>query len=464
MNGVTLPYRRLSLLVLALILGGTAVLSQSDRSAAFANTIAIPEAPGIDGGTYISLAVDSPGRAVLSHYDRTTQDLKVLRCGDGACMSGNTTAFPDLSGHDVGRYSALVLDFADTPVIAYQDATAGALKLVRCGNNRCTAGNTFSTPDAASAGYNNDIALDAANYPVVSYSNVSGDLKLLHCGDQSCSAGNSIATPAAAVVGGPTALALDGAGNPVVAYYDSSISRLRVLHCGNANCTAGNTFATPDTSGNVGIDPSLALDADGYPVISYGDASGGHLKVLHCGNADCTAGNSIVTPDPLDGGAEFTSIALDAAGYPVVAYHDIGLHTLKVLHCADPNCNVVSYAAAPDPTGDPFNDVGWYASMALDAFGQPFVGYKYNNAGQLRVVHCGNQLCTKPKAGPVGDANCDLLVNSIDAALILQAGAALVPDVPCPLEADVNRNGGIDAVDAALVLQYIAGLLAHLPP
>ena len=58
-----------------------------------------------------------------------------------------------------------------------------------------------------------------------------------------------------------------------------------------------------------------------------------------------------------------------------------------------------------------------------------------------------------------GDANCSGTVDSIDAALILQASAQLVDSVRCPLNADVNASGTIDSVDAAIVLQAVAGLL-----
>jgi len=61
-----------------------------------------------------------------------------------------------------------------------------------------------------------------------------------------------------------------------------------------------------------------------------------------------------------------------------------------------------------------------------------------------------------------GDSDCNGSVNSIDAALILQNGAGLLANVPCPGGADVDDNGMINAIDAALVLQFTAGLLDEL--
>jgi hypothetical protein len=69
---------------------------------------------------------------------------------------------------------------------------------------------------------------------------------------------------------------------------------------------------------------------------------------------------------------------------------------------------------------------------------------------------------TPTPAGRVGDVNRDGDVNSIDAALILQFAAGLLPSLPPT--ADANIDGRVDSIDAALVLQFSAGLLPTLPP
>jgi len=64
----------------------------------------------------------------------------------------------------------------------------------------------------------------------------------------------------------------------------------------------------------------------------------------------------------------------------------------------------------------------------------------------------------------IGDVDCGGAVDAIDAALLLQFGAAFIPVLPCPPNADVNGDGRSNAVDASLILQLVAGLLPALPP
>ncbi len=64
----------------------------------------------------------------------------------------------------------------------------------------------------------------------------------------------------------------------------------------------------------------------------------------------------------------------------------------------------------------------------------------------------------------LGDVNCDGVVNSVDAALLLQFAAGVIGSLACQGTADVNKDGSINSIDAALILQFSAGLLTRLPP
>lgn len=69
---------------------------------------------------------------------------------------------------------------------------------------------------------------------------------------------------------------------------------------------------------------------------------------------------------------------------------------------------------------------------------------------------------TVAAAKACGDVNDSGSVNSVDAQLVLQLKAALIPSLINPASADVNGDGNITAVDAALILQLEAGLINAL--
>ncbi len=59
-----------------------------------------------------------------------------------------------------------------------------------------------------------------------------------------------------------------------------------------------------------------------------------------------------------------------------------------------------------------------------------------------------------------GDVDCTGATTSVDAALVLQFSAALIQNLPCQGEADVNGDDRVSSLDAAIILQISAGLFA----
>ena len=101
----------------------------------------------------------------------------------------------------------------------------------------------------------------------------------------------------------------------------------------------GNIIAAPDTADAVGTYTSLAMDSNGNPVVSYRDETNDDLKILHCNDPNCIGGDeSIIDPDFNDTVGEGSSLALDANGNPVVSYFYGNTSDLRVLHCIDANC------------------------------------------------------------------------------------------------------------------------------
>lgn len=67
-----------------------------------------------------------------------------------------------------------------------------------------------------------------------------------------------------------------------------------------------------------------------------------------------------------------------------------------------------------------------------------------------------------PGPPPPGDADCNGVVDSRDALLVLQFDAGLIDKLTytCSL-ADVNADGVVNSIDASLILQFVAGLSDH---
>jgi hypothetical protein len=294
-----------------------------------------------------------------------------------------------------------VLDAAGNPVISYQYGMDQDLRILHCDDPNCDGiGDSITSPDTAgSVGYSTSLALDATGNPVVSYSDFTNDdLKVLHCDDPNCDGtGDSITSPDPAG-GSSTSLVLDASGNPVIAY--AGDSGMKLLHCDDPNCDGtGEIIASPDAGG---APASMTLDASGNPVVSIYDHVNDDLRLLHCNDPNCDGvGESVTLPDAAGDVGQWASLVLDAAGNPVVSYFDVTNWDLKVLHCDDPNC---------DGTGDsitvPDMGGGLYTSLALDASGNPVISYCGNTG--LHVLHCD-------------DPNCDGVGESITA-----------PDIGCP--------------------------------
>jgi hypothetical protein len=317
-----------------------------------------------------------------------------------------TTVDGEGPGDDVGEYTSIAIGADGLPVISYYDAIARTLKVAHCGNAACSTGaplgaqNTITTVDnqgpTKNVGTYTSIAIGTDGLPVISYRDATDDaLKVAHCGNAACSAGNTLTTvdDPANLVGRDTSIAIGADGLPVISYRDMSALALKVAKCSNAACTGASTITTvDDPANNVGLHTSIAIGDDGLPVISYQDATAYALKVVKCVNAACTGASTITTvDDPAERVGEYTSIAIGDDGLPVVSYRDATAFALKVAKCANAACTGVSTITTVD---DPANNVGEYTSIAIGDDGPPVISYSDSTARALKVAKCANAACT----------------------------------------------------------------------
>ena len=308
------------------------------------------------------------------------------------------------SGTNVGSYSSMTIGTDGLPVISYFDIAKAQLKVTKCGNGACSANNSATTVDSASGvGMYTSIAIGADGMPAIAYyDSTNGALKFARCADKDCAGGNAITTvDSTGTVGKFASLAIGADGLPVMSYYDVKNSTLKVAKCGNAACTAENTITTVDTLGDVGQFASIAIGADGLPVISYASLDSFNstaIKVAKCGNAACSTGNVIRAP--FQGRGTISALTVGADGLPIlIVVEGFGGGTLTALKCGNADCSALNVFSSLDSAGSGVakRDV----SITTGADGLPLISYM--SGDKLKVAKCGNVACSSGNTSNVVD-------------------------------------------------------------
>ena len=306
------------------------------------SSIAI-DAGAASRGTFNSIAIGSDGRPVISYYDATAQALRVARCSAADCSGAITLTTVDDQANDVGRHTAIAIGGDGFPIISYRDHTARALKVAKCINVACTGATTITTLD------------DSANQ-----------------------------------VGEYTSIAVGPDGLAVISYYDRTAARLKVAKCSNAACTAASVVNVPYSGSDIGRFSSIAIDAAGFPVISYQDAFAGSLEVSKCTTLNCSNATRATVDAPANIVGSYTAITLLGDGSPVISYYDSTAQALKVARCSSPSC---AGSAVVTTIDDSANDVGQSSAIAIGADGLPVISYRDITAGSLKLAKCGSRSC-----------------------------------------------------------------------
>lgn len=355
-----------------------------------------------------SCQVGSSIRAI--HEDGSVTCWSDAPLNRAAIPAANTYTTVDSAG-SVGLYPSITIGPDGLPLISYTDQSNLDLKVLHCGNLACNSDNTLTTVDSSdNIGWNSSIAIGSDGLPIISYDDdTNDDLKVAHCGNLLCNDDNTITTvDAPGDVGHRTSIVIGADGLAVISYWDIANLDLKFVHCGNLLCNSDNTITTVDSAGDLAHEHATTLGVDGLAIISYWDATNADLKVLHCGNALCNSGNTITTVDSAGEVGRDSSITIGADGLPVISYTDGTAldYALKVLHCGNLLCTGGNTATTVDNIGT----VGYYSNITIGTDGLPIISYLDITNFDLKVVHCGNVGCnsgnlllTLDSSGNVGD-------------------------------------------------------------
>lgn len=386
-------------------------LVNSDGSVVCASTGGPPVVSVVDDpttnlvGSSPSIAIGADGLPAISYQDGTARSLKLAKCNDPACTGGDEAIVTlDDPANEVGNPNDLAIGADGNPVIAYHDATLRDVKVVKCNDPACSgSGETITVVAGAhAAGSWLSIAVGLDGNPVIAFfDDTDHGLHVVKCNDPACVGGDETDTAVdttASYVGFFASIAVPADGLPVVAYFDDTNNHLKVAKCNDATCAGHNeTISEVDGPGMDFYYVSIAVGSDGLPVISYKSEYQGTVRVCKCNDAACSGGDeSIVVLDgPTPPVGAPTAIAIGADNLPVIAYQDQQLDALKVAKCLDSICSPppVAHLTIVD---HPAEAVASGIDIAVGTDGYPVIAYHDSTAGRLKVAKCFTRSCFAP--------------------------------------------------------------------
>ena len=306
----------------------------------------------LDVGSHVSIASNSAGRTYVSYYDAALGDLMVATYvgAGGNCGTDNRwlCGRPAYAG-DVGQFTSIATaPVSRLPTIAFYNADTNAITSIRLSN-----GVWSSIVIAYVEGGHTSLKM-AGDTHIAFYCGSCGPDRLMHAQSGFGGTGNCASTSwrcdeidSGPGVGQYPSLALDGSGQPRIAYHHGATTGLRYAEKYGSNWTIREVL--PVTSGYYA---SLAVDVNNgdLPHIAHYNASTGKLgyavRVGSGGNCGLNSSSSTFEwqCDEIDDMGTLVhtrdvALALDLAGYPVIAYHRYlisGIHTVSTLDVARP--------------------------------------------------------------------------------------------------------------------------------
>jgi len=324
---------------------------------------------------------------------------------DGYDFSAEIVTDEDMSGQ-----TTMAIGIDGYPIIAYKQQTENFLKTAKCIDKYCKEEPIINIIDESTTDVGGfaSIGIGVDGYPVMSYyDNTNLDLKVAKCTDINCSNPPIITTvDSVGNMGWYTSLAIGADGYPIIAYWALTGSDLKVAKCINQECTGASILTVVDTTGDTGLFPSIVIGDDNLPIISYFNATDKDLYTAKCTAADCTGAVKISKQDSVGNVGLNTSIDIGNDSLPVIAYEDNINNDVKVLKCADIDCGTVASTTTVFSNGNSGN----FISMKVDPDGYPVIAfYSQDGTGaRLNVTKCLDAGCTTSVNSIIDDPNTGL--------------------------------------------------------
>jgi hypothetical protein len=299
------------------------------------------ESLGGNVGKYTSIAIDSSDKVHISYYHNTLGDLKYATNASGSLVTETVDGFG--TGW-VGSHTSIAIDSSNKVHISYYDGDNGDLK------HATNATGSWATEmvdgSSGDVGTDTSIAIDSFdNIHISYYDYTNGDLKYA-TGTFGSWVAEAVDT--SGDVGGHTSIAIDSSDTVHISYYKYTQLNLKY-----ATGTFGSWSTTNvDSSGDVGLYASIAVDSSDYAHISYYDC----LSDCDVNNGDlnyATNSSGSWIDETVDSSGDvglYTSIAMDSLDNAHISYYDYNNGDLKYTTNATTQTLTVDKAGAGSGT------------------------------------------------------------------------------------------------------------------
>jgi hypothetical protein len=347
----------------------------------------------IQGGPGVSTVIGEDGSLWITYFSHR-QGVKIMRCSDPSCASATSSVLaPSSAGSIFNPLSstALAIGSDGLALVAYKLNLPDGLVVAHCSNPECTEARTHIV-DPDRAGDDVSMAIGTDGLALIAYAGRDFDIKVAHCEDPACSTASTRGLDGHERAWG-TSIAIGSDGLGIIAYRNNA-DQLKVAHCEDVACTRSSSHVV-DADGVVGNYPSIAIGADGLPLVSYYDLANGDLEVAHCEDLACSAATVTLHDGSFlaEGGdaGEGTSLAVGSDGLGLISYWNRSYSDLMVAHCDNPACtHTTRHVADADVMR---NYEVSRTSIAIGADGLGVIVYQDPMNGDLKVARCGVVIC-----------------------------------------------------------------------
>jgi hypothetical protein len=330
-------------------------------------------------GMFTSIGLDSSGVVLISYHNAAIGRLELA-----SSFNKGRTWYTEtvVSGNNAGFYTSLAVASNNNIGITHYSTITGLYSFIRwTGAEWVNYGLVYT----GELGGLSSLAIGSYNIPYVSYYRATGEqLKMAF------SLGGAFLPQIVYGGGGNfSSIKLSKSGEPRIAFYDYQSDNNDLAY---AYLSGGVwNFQTVDTEGDVGLYPSLELDANDRPYISYYDATNGNLKFAYWN------GSAWVVNTPDDSAADvgqYSSLTLNknaadcfttlpgASVCPMISYYDATNGALKLAFRSI--INAWGFLLVDNTTaGNPAN-VGQYSSIDIDNAGKLHISYYDATNGWLK--------------------------------------------------------------------------------